>query len=502
MRRPILRERTLWLVALAVAASAAVGAITGAAWAQVDTTWMRTYGGAANDGFRSVIETSDGGFLAVGYTYSFGGDDANVYAVKAGADGELLWQRAYGGPGRDYGFSVCETGGGYAIAGYTTSYGAGREDAYLVRIDADGDTVWTRSIGGSGRDEGRSICEDGTGGLVLAGSTESFGSGASDMYIVRIDAAGDTVWTRTLGGAESDWAQSVCRTADGSFGVGGVTGSSTSNRDICVAKLQPGGSVAWQRYYGSAGAVDPDWGMSVCATADSGITLAGYQALEGKDPGEVVILGLAKDGTQAYYRKYAADYYQCGCGISPTHDGGFVVCGANKDPDTQKNDLMLLKRVSGSGWMWAETVGGALSDWGSSVVETQPGCFLVAGHTQSFGAGGFDGWLVKLCDAAASVTTGQGERGALELAADANPVAGRATLRFSIARAGSLTLGIYDVAGRLVALLAEGQRPAGDFEITWDGTDTRGLRVGPGIYVVRLVSGGTARTHKLVLLSR
>ncbi|MFZ1946798.1 MAG: hypothetical protein WAW06_04570, partial [bacterium] len=221
MIRPILRKRMLWLAVLAMATGA------GTAWAQVDTTWTRTYGGSANDGFRSVVMTSDGGFLAVGYTYSFGDDDVNVYAVKTDADGDLVWQKAYGGPGRDYGFSACElvVGGGYAIAGYTTSYGAGKEDVYVVRLDADGDTVWTRSFGGSARDEARSICDAGDGGLVLAGSTESFGPGSGDMYVLRLQAAGDTVWTRALGGAASDWAQSVCRTADGSFGVGGITGS-------------------------------------------------------------------------------------------------------------------------------------------------------------------------------------------------------------------------------------------------------------------------------------
>jgi hypothetical protein len=484
-----------------IAAAALLLAIgASAALSQIDTLWTRTYGGSANDGFRSVIKTGDGGFLAVGYTYSFGDEDGNVYAVKTSADGDLVWQRSYGGPGRDYGFSACEVGGGFAIAGRTTSWGSGKEDVYVVRIDADGDTVWTRTYGGSARDEGRSICRTSDGCLVVAGSTQSFGMGLDDMYLIKIDAAGDTVWTLTLGGVESDWAQSVCETPEGCYGVGGTSGSNTGNRDICVAKVDAGGSAVWQRYYGSTGGVDPDWGMSVCATPDSGITLAGYQALEGKDPGEVVILGLDKDGTQAYYRKYASAYYQYGCGICATHDGGFVVCGADKNPDTQKNDLLLLKRIPGSGWLWVETVGGAASDWGSSVLEIQPGCFLVAGHTQSYGAGGFDGWLVKLCDAVASVEGESGRYPVLDLAADTNPFGPKTTIRFAVPKAGPVMLAVYDISGRRVAVLLDEPRAAGDHRVVWDGTDSSGRQVGPGIYVARLVSGGLVETEKLILL--
>ena len=84
--------RMWWVSSACLVCLVACGA--GAAWGQVDTVWTRTYGGAANDGFRSVIKTLDGGFLAVGYTYSFGDNDANVYAVKTDAEGDLVWQKA------------------------------------------------------------------------------------------------------------------------------------------------------------------------------------------------------------------------------------------------------------------------------------------------------------------------------------------------------------------------------------------------------------------------
>ena len=473
----------------------------GGARAQLDTLWTRTFGGAYNDGFQSVIETTDGGFLAVGYTHSFGEAGTNVYAVKIDGDGNTEWSRAYGGSGRDYGFSVCEIGGGYAIAGYTTSFGAGREDAYILRITSAGDTLWTRTWGGPARDEARSIWATTDGGLLVGGATESFGSGESDMCVLKFKADGDTLWTRLFGGALSDWGQSVCETADGCYGIGGTSGSHTGNRDIYLVKTDAGGNLVWQNYYGSAGDIDPDWGMSICATADSGITLTGYQALESKDPGDAIILGTDKNGGQVYLRRYLADYYQYGCGISVAHDGGLVICGAIKDPATQKNDLLVAKRVPGSGWLWAETLGGAGSDWGSSIVQSQPGCFVMAGHTESFGAGGFDGWIVKMCDAAAAVPAhGDGQGGSIRLDVDPNPFGSGTNVRFGLAEAGTVTLAIYDTAGRRVALLTDGPVGPGDFAACWDSRDDQGRLVAPGVYVARLAVGGAVRTDKLILV--
>ena len=237
----------------------------GAARAQLDTLWTRTFGGAYNDGFQSVIETTDGGFIAVGYTHSFGEAGNNVYAVKIDGDGNTEWSRAYGGSGRDYGFSVCEIGGGYAIAGYTTSFGAGREDVYLVRITSAGDTLWTRTWGGPARDEARSIWATTDGGLLVGGATESFGSGESDMCVLKVrgrrrHSLDPGIRRGPVG------RQSVCETADGCYGIGGTSGSNTGNRDLYLVKTDAGGNLVWQNYYGSAGNIDPDWGTSICAT--------------------------------------------------------------------------------------------------------------------------------------------------------------------------------------------------------------------------------------------
>jgi len=223
------------------------------------------------DGFRAAIPTRDGGVVAVGYTYSFGAGDVDLFAVKTDALGDTLWTRTFGGPEPDYGYGVCETNEGvYVMAGYTMSAG-GREDVYLVAVEADGDTLWTRTYGGAGLDEARSVCFTSDGCLVVAGQTESFGAGLADVYLLKMTVEGDTLWTRTFGGADSDWANAVCETADGCYGASGTTGSFNATRDAYLVKVTSAGGLVWQNRYGSSTLYREEYGVGVCALAGGGM---------------------------------------------------------------------------------------------------------------------------------------------------------------------------------------------------------------------------------------
>jgi len=483
--------------------SGLVIAFAGAASAELETVWMHTYGGAAADGFRQAIPTSDGGFIAVGYTYSFGSGDVDVFLVKTDSGGDTLWARAYGGPSLDYGHSVCETGGGdYVVAGYTMSYGAGGEDVYLLKVDSDGDTVWTRTYGGAGLDDAKGVCFTGDGYIVAAGQTESVGAGESDVYVIKVDAAGDTVWTRAFGGADSEWAASVCELADGSYGVSGTTGSFSTTRDAYLVKVDTGGNLAWDFNYGSEDEYMQDYGTGAIALADTGIVATGWRTDQNRgDPLQAAFLRVLSSGVQQSYRKYSDPYMEYGSSICETADNGFLLCGADKDDSTHRNDLFLVKRVQGVGWVWDQTVGGEGSDWGCSIVEIEPGCYLIAGYTESWGSGSFDGWLLKMREEDTAVRTGREAGSALFLAAPSpNPFRPAAALRFSVPRAMNIEMAVYDVGGRRVAVLTEGYTEPGEYMVTWYGTDETGRDVAPGVYLARLAAGTSVVSRKLVRL--
>ncbi|MBL7191850.1 hypothetical protein ISS30_09140 [bacterium] len=132
------------------------------------------------------------------------------------------------------GFSVQQTSdSGYIIAGYTTSYGAGYYDVYLIKTDALGDTLWTKTFGGNSGDGGSSVQQTSDGGYIIAGYTGSYGAGYADVYLIKTDANGDTSWSQTFGGSDWDYGYSVQQTTDGGYIVAGYTYSyGAGSRDV------------------------------------------------------------------------------------------------------------------------------------------------------------------------------------------------------------------------------------------------------------------------------
>jgi hypothetical protein len=487
-------KKTALVFAILMAAAASASAT-------LDSLWMRTYGGPENDGFRSVIRSTDGGAVAVGYTYSFGPANSNVFAVKVDDNGNTLWTRAYGGDGMDYGCGVCETGDGcYVIAGYTMSSGAGREDVYLLKINASGDTVWTRTYGGPESDEARAVCATGDGYVVVTGCTDSYGAGENDLYLLKVDSTGDTVWTRTYGSSRFEWGQGVCETQDNCYAACGTSDSLTLELDIYMVKVDADGNLIWENFYGEPAYSSPDWGMDVDLVADTALVVAGYVAIEIRDVSDACLVTVDLDGNETGGRKWKSSYYQYANSVCPTHDGGQVFVGTTKLVADQTNDLLLLKRLPSLGFVDIVTLGGAGNDWGSCVAQASPGVYLVAGHTNSYGSGGFDGWLVAMAEPGAAADGGLSTPGAFLASPVPNPLSDGTAMRFGLSAAGQIRLAVYDVSGRRVALLEDGLRKAGEHTARWDGRDDAGREVSPGIYVARLDAGAFSTTAKVVVL--
>jgi hypothetical protein len=197
-------------------------AVSALAQPNPDTLWTRTYGGSNDDYAWSVEQTADGGYIVAGSTNSFGAGDFDCYLVKTNSQGDTLWTRTYGGSDDDRATSIQQTAdGGYIVAGFTLSFGAGSGDFYLVKTNSLGDTLWTRTYGGSSDDKGFSVQRTADGGYIVAGFTLSFGAGGYDFYLVKTNSQGDTLWTRTYGGSNQDEARSAQQTADGGYIVAG-----------------------------------------------------------------------------------------------------------------------------------------------------------------------------------------------------------------------------------------------------------------------------------------
>ncbi|MCB9187322.1 MAG: T9SS type A sorting domain-containing protein [Flavobacteriales bacterium] len=206
--------------------------------------WRKTYGGQFADQAESMVETADGNLLISGFTETVE-NSYQFLALKVTLAGDTLWSRKYGGSEWDFcKQAVAIPTGGAALFGQTYSSGAGEGDFYLIRINDSGDTLWTRTYGGSGDEYGESISLANDGGFFLGGYTSSFGAGGYDMYVVRTDASGDTLWTKTIGGVEDDMAYAIAATADGGYVIGGGTYNQSPDKlDLILYK--EGGSQQW-----------------------------------------------------------------------------------------------------------------------------------------------------------------------------------------------------------------------------------------------------------------
>ncbi len=191
-------------------------------------------------GARSINKTSDGGYIITGWTFSYGpGAVGNVWLVKTDSLGNMQWNKFFGGSDVDRGLSVQQTlDGGYILTGYTASSGTGLDDMLLIKTDSAGNAQWQYTFGGTGRDYGNSVIQSSDGGFVVTSYTLSYGAGGDDLWIVKTNESGNMLWSKTLGGAQSDVGNYIIQTTDGSYVITGHTLSSGAGlHDVWLIKL-------------------------------------------------------------------------------------------------------------------------------------------------------------------------------------------------------------------------------------------------------------------------
>ena len=203
--------------------------------------WQKNLGGLSSDGAWDIQHSSDGGFIIGGWTFSHGpGFLGNAWLVKSDSLGNEQWNKAFGGTDVDRAYSVQQTNdGGYILTGYTDSFGAGLYDMLLIKTDNTGNQQWMKTFGGTGRDYGHSVQQTMDGGFIAAGYTLSFGAGGDDMYVVKTDANGNEQWSNTYGGSSSDVAYGIRETSDGGFIITGHTLSFGAGvHDVWLIRLE------------------------------------------------------------------------------------------------------------------------------------------------------------------------------------------------------------------------------------------------------------------------
>jgi uncharacterized delta-60 repeat protein len=360
------------------------------------TYWARTYGGTGNDYDESVQQTADGGYIVAGYTLSFGASASDVWVLKLNPVGSVAWQKMYGGSANDIAYSVEQTSdGGYIVAGITTSFGASAYDAWVLKLDPAGGVTWQKMYGGSSNDIAYSVRQTSDGGYVVAGYTASFGAVGYDFWVLKLDSLGSVTWQKIYGGTGADYAYSVQQTSDGGYIVAGITASfGATVYDVWVLKLDSTGGVTWQKMYGGSGA---DFAYSIQQTSsDGGYIVAGYTNSFGAGGWDVWVLKLDSLGSVTWQKTYGGSSYDYARSVEQTSDGGYIVAGYTYSFGAGDYDVWVLKLDSTGSVEWQKTYGGTGTDYAYSVEQTSDGGYVAAGYSSSFGASGYDFWVVKL----------------------------------------------------------------------------------------------------------
>jgi len=291
--------------------------------------WTQSYGGTGWDEARVIQETSDGGIIAAGRTTSFGNGDSDIYIIKTNENGDLLWTQTYGGIDYDDSQWIGEIpGDGYIIAGETFSYGHGGSDIILIKIDLEGNLMWYETYGGALDEDAQWAQFTSDGGIIITGSTQSLGAGSDDVFLIKTDMQGSMIWSNTFGGAEADLSLSIIESSSGGYVIAGQTESyGNGNDDVYLIRVNEAGNLLWQKTFGYDQA---DAASSIVETLDGGFAFAGVLTTdEGGFDSWVVKTDAQGDSlwTQVYRSGPGWDTWDIAFSIQPTIDGGYIVAG-------------------------------------------------------------------------------------------------------------------------------------------------------------------------------
>jgi hypothetical protein len=305
----------------------------------------------------------------------------------------ISWSQTYGDEFNDYAWCVQQTNdNGYIMVGSTT-VDESHLDIYLIKTDPLGITEWTQIFGmEQATDEyGRSVRQTSDGGYIIAGWTHTWSGRCTDIWLIRTDSLGDTLWTKIHGGTNYDFAYCVEQTADEGYIITGYTGSyGALNHDVLLIRTDPQGNEEWTQTYGAWG---DDAGYCVQQTSDLGYVVTGLKAYPN---GSVWLIRTASNGFMMWDNTWGGSADDRGFSVRQTDDDGFIIAGQTNSFGAGNYDVYVIRTDDEGETEWENTYGGANLDIGNCIQRTEDGGIVVAGTTESFGLNGANVYLLKI----------------------------------------------------------------------------------------------------------
>ncbi len=329
--------------------------------------FQRHYGGSGDEAGINAIQTSDGGYIVTGSTESYGLGGWDIYAIRTNEYGDTIWTRTYGGTGDDLAICLIKTfDGNYVISGYTDSFGAGNSDVYCIKMNQNGDTVWTKTYGSTGSDQCNRVNECSDGGLLFVGYTPNLLSGYWDVYCIKTDLLGDTLWTRTFNKQNSNSGFSVVQTMDGGYLIGAITSTYgvSNTKDGFIIKLNELGDSVWSK---SIDKGMDDWVSCVVELSGGDFVVSGRTNSLGYGGYDTFLARYDSNGNEIWFKNYGGTEDESGGKIIVTNDSGIIFSGTTYSFGHGAGDLYLIKLNLNGDTLWTKTYGGSNDDMGGAL---------------------------------------------------------------------------------------------------------------------------------------
>lgn len=469
--------------------------------------WTHTYGGALLEKGYAVKELPDGGFIFAGETQSFGAGGYDAYLVRTDAQGDTVWTGTYGGTSYEFGYGVSTApDGGFLVVGVTTSFGAGGRDGFAVRVDADGNLIWQSPYGGASQDAIMDVCRTAADTYVLVGTSYSLGPGTSGLWFLEIDDDGNVVREVSHGGAGADTGWRVQQTSEGGFIIGGFTTSfGAGDKDLWLVKLNGEGGLEWASTFGGVG---DDRGYGLAIVPGVGYLIAGYTSSLEVRATDMYLVLTDDAGAPTWARTYGGVGNEIGYAVVPTCEGGILLAGSTTSiPPGDLNTYVVNTDMNGD-TLWTTTYSVTGDDWAEALQQTQDGGFVLGGSADPGATGNRELYLVRLSGSGPSpvlppvedpLSTEVRTRTHL-LGVQPSLVHDQTAIHFFLAHASAIRLAIRDVSGRSVRILGGEVVGAGAHSIVWDRRNDAGLLVPSGPYLYELRVDPIRLTGRLMVI--
>ena len=304
--------------------------------------WDKTFGLSDNDVAYSIIQIKDGGYAISGYTIFKNIGEADLYIIKLDEKGNRVWDKIFFGSKWDSARSIIQTEDeGYVISGYTWSKGSGKQDAWVIKLNNKGDMVWNKTFGGYDDDMASSIIQTKNGDYVAVGWTMSKGSGKQDAWVIKLDEQGNIKWDKTFGGTNYDSARSIIQTEDEGYVISGYTWSKGAGKaDGWIIKLDEQGNIKWDKRIGGSNGDDI---LSIIQAKDGDYIAVGETESKGAGDWDGWIIKLDEQGNTKWDKTIGGSYCDSILSIIQTKDGDYIAAGWTMSKGAGGADAWIIK---------------------------------------------------------------------------------------------------------------------------------------------------------------